>query len=285
MGLIFSTFFGGYAVYHIPGQHLAIDQDEVIHGTRREGIFMGIMALLTKPATSLGPIIATIILVNYGYDQGASKQPESLFLGIKILMFLFPAIVSAVSLVFIYFYPLHGEALEEMQSKLNIIHQEKRKAREKKEAEEKGWLKMKQEGTYILESKLKLRRFPKLIAEQLIPLKDNEEFQDKYAYSNIKILLNSRDGKYAALIYIFLGTLQVIAVENTPKENLIQMVKEEEMGFLDTTMKIFLDISVGKMTKTSDYLKKILARKLKVKNVKKLMILQDLFGLLAKKED
>ncbi|MHA1294034.1 MAG: MFS transporter [Promethearchaeota archaeon] len=133
-GLIWITFFGGYGIFHIPMQYLAIDEDEIKNGTRREGMFMGIMALLTKPATSLGPIIATIILVSYGYIQGApaSEQPESVFIGIKILMLLIPAIIAGISLIPIYFYPLYGEKLEEMQRKLEIMHKQKREIKKEK---------------------------------------------------------------------------------------------------------------------------------------------------------
>jgi GPH family glycoside/pentoside/hexuronide:cation symporter len=129
IGFVWTTFFGAYGIFHIPMQYLAIDEDEIKHGTRREGMFMGIMALLTKPATSLGPIIATIILVWAGYIQGApgSEQPEKVYLGIKIQMLLVPAIIAALSLIPIYFYPLHGERLKEMQEKLVKLHQEKRR--------------------------------------------------------------------------------------------------------------------------------------------------------------
>jgi Na+/melibiose symporter-like transporter len=111
-------------------QYLAIDEDEVLHGSRREGMFIGVMALLTKPATSLGPIIATFVLTTFGYVQGGALavQPESTFLGIKIMWLLIPAIVAALSLIFIYYYPLYGEKLRNMQEKLERLHEEKRAA-------------------------------------------------------------------------------------------------------------------------------------------------------------
>ncbi|MHA2384316.1 MAG: MFS transporter [Candidatus Thorarchaeota archaeon] len=127
-GLVITTFAGGYGIFHIPMQYLAIDEDEVLNGSRREGMFIGVMALLTKPATSLGPIIATMVLVTFGYVQGGALavQPESAFLGIKMMWLLIPAIVAGLSLIFIYYYPLHGEKLTEMQEKLKKLHQQKR---------------------------------------------------------------------------------------------------------------------------------------------------------------
>jgi GPH family glycoside/pentoside/hexuronide:cation symporter len=129
-GLVVTTLSGGYGIFHIPFQYLAIDEDEVLYGSRREGMFIGVMALLTKPATSFGPIIATFILTTYGYVQGGGleAQPTSVFFGIKILWLLIPAIVAAVSLISVYYYPLHGEKLREMQEKLAKLHQEKRDA-------------------------------------------------------------------------------------------------------------------------------------------------------------
>ncbi|MHA1937966.1 MAG: MFS transporter [Candidatus Thorarchaeota archaeon] len=129
-GLILTTLAGGYGIFHIPMQYLAIDEDEVLNGSRREGMFIGVMALLTKPATSLGPIIATFVLATFGYIQGGelAVQPESAFLGIKMMWLLIPAIVAAISLIFIYYYPLYGEKLKDMQEELAKLHEEKRAA-------------------------------------------------------------------------------------------------------------------------------------------------------------
>ena len=125
VGFTIYTFLGGYGVFSIPLFHLSFDEDELKHGTRREGMFMGINALIHKPALSLGPIVATIILVYFGYIQGADTQPASAYLGIKILFFLVPAIVISISMIFIYFHPLHGERLEQMQKALEALHKEK----------------------------------------------------------------------------------------------------------------------------------------------------------------
>lgn len=126
LGFIWWTFFGGYVVYTTGSlMYLSVDEDEVKYGIRREGMFLGINALFTKPANSLGPIIATVILVYFGYIQGSDSQSASALLGIKILFLLIPAIFTALSLLFMYFYPLHGEPLKEMRSKLEELHKQK----------------------------------------------------------------------------------------------------------------------------------------------------------------
>ena len=106
--------------------YLSIDEDELRNGSRREGMYFGIDALIHKPSQSIGPIVATFILGIFGYVQNSTVQPDSAILGIKILMFLIPTIVNAIGLVFMYFHPLHGEKLEELKEKLQLLHAEKR---------------------------------------------------------------------------------------------------------------------------------------------------------------
>lgn len=125
-GLIWTTFFGGFNVFTTPLMALSMDEDEVKNGTRREGMFLGMNALFTKPASSIGPIIATIILTAFNYQQGSDIQPDSALLGIKILFFIVPVVFTLIGLVFMYFFPLHGKTLEELQSKLEEIHQKKK---------------------------------------------------------------------------------------------------------------------------------------------------------------
>ena len=127
IGFMWTTFFGGYGVFTTGGlMPQSIDEDELKNGIRREGMFLGTNALITKPANSIGPIIATIILVSFGYVQGSDVQSESALLGIKILFLVVPAIATLISLVFIYFYPLHGEKLEELEKNLKLLHDQKK---------------------------------------------------------------------------------------------------------------------------------------------------------------
>lgn len=125
LGYAWLMFFGGYTIFNFPMLHLSIDEDEVIHKTRRDGMFFGIQALFNKPAVSIGPIIATIILVSFGYIQGSEVQPESALFGIILLLLIYPIIMSASSLIFVYFYPLHGEKLKDMKEKLEALHKTK----------------------------------------------------------------------------------------------------------------------------------------------------------------
>ena len=126
IGLAIRTFLGGYIVFNTPILYLSIDEDELRNKSRREGMFLGIDALIHKPTQSIGPIVATFILTIFGYVQNSDLQSDSALLGIKILMFLVPAIVSGIGLVFMYFYPLHGDKLDQLRENLQILHKEKR---------------------------------------------------------------------------------------------------------------------------------------------------------------
>ena len=126
LGYACLAFFGGYSIFMFPLLYLSIDEDEVIHGTRRDGMFQGLQALFNKPAVSIGPIIATIILVSFGYIQGSETQSESALYGITLLFLVYPSIVIGISLIFIYYYPLHGKVLLQMEEKLEAIHKMKR---------------------------------------------------------------------------------------------------------------------------------------------------------------
>ncbi len=126
IGFAWLTFFAGYGIFTTGSlMALSMDEDEVNQGIRREGMFLGINALFTKPAASIGPVIATLIFLAFGFVQGADTQSAEALIGIKILFLLVPAILAAISLIFIYFYPWHGEKLEEMRKKLEEIHKKK----------------------------------------------------------------------------------------------------------------------------------------------------------------
>ncbi|MBA7707484.1 hypothetical protein ES703_116356 [subsurface metagenome] len=107
-------------------QTLPIDEDEVKYGSRREGMFYGINALFTKPTESIGPIIVTIVLVLTGYVQNSPVQTDSAMFGIIFVFYFIVNIFVALSLIFVYFYPLEGEKLESLEEELNELHQKKR---------------------------------------------------------------------------------------------------------------------------------------------------------------
>ena len=127
------------------------------------------------------------------------------------------------------------------------------------------------------EKKKRLRGFAGIVSKEIQPLKDNEEFKDKFKDTEEKILLNAKDGKWAALLVINKGDIYVEGIENNPKEN----IKKKNAGWdglLETNTEIFVDLLSGGSDLTiGSVVKKIITRKIKIRGVKHVLILLKLF--------
>ena len=108
--------------------------------------------------------------------------------------------------------------------------------------------------------------FAEAILNTYGPLNDNEKFKEKYADKSFKILLNPKDGKFAALITVNNGTVSVKGLDNQDKKKLDQKELGWD-GFMQTTVALFDEIGKGNLSQ-SDIVKKMVARKIKMKNVK-----------------
>jgi hypothetical protein len=128
------------------------------------------------------------------------------------------------------------------------------------------------------DKKKKLRGFAKIIAQNLEPLNEKEKFKERFKDKELRILLNANDGKWAALIKIQNGTLGVDGIKNKPKENLSKENVDWD-GFLGTSTQIFFDLAMGKIS-TLGMIWKIITRKIKIKNIKNVLVLTELFSLL-----
>ncbi len=121
------TVFGGFGLFGYPMLMLAIDEDEVKHGTRREGMFLGVNAFFIKFADSVGPIIATTLLYNvFSFDDALLVQSTTTMFGITLVFYLIPAYFELLGLISISFYPLHGLKLNAMRIDLAELHEKKK---------------------------------------------------------------------------------------------------------------------------------------------------------------
>jgi hypothetical protein len=132
------------------------------------------------------------------------------------------------------------------------------------------------------EKKKKPRGFAGVIYTQMMPLNEKEKFREKYKDTSMKLLLNATDGKYAALININNGVLDVEGISNQQKEDLTKEVLGWD-GKLETTTKLFLDFGMGKISTASFLVKWLITRKIKMKGMKNVMALLDLFAILDEK--
>ena len=138
---IFMLGFAGDFVQHNPMRADTIDYDYwKISGERREGLYAGVGALLSKPLISVALAVPPAVLTAFGLiyvdaigGLDATKGLELASFGVNISMTLLPAIASLIGLiVWIKYYPLTGTVVKEMKKELHKLHEQKRKEYEEK---------------------------------------------------------------------------------------------------------------------------------------------------------
>jgi len=102
-----------------------IDEDEIIHGTRRSGIHYAVINFLIRLSSIINFFIIGIVFSTTDwYTYTANPGIDTIF-GLQILMGIYPAIVLIASLIGLYFYPIKGEKLKMNRKKLAELHEEK----------------------------------------------------------------------------------------------------------------------------------------------------------------
>jgi GPH family glycoside/pentoside/hexuronide:cation symporter len=108
------------------------DEDELRSGVRREGVFFGINALLTKPAQSVALALIAFILEATRFvpreafgGQIYLNQPASAIFGIKVLTGLIPGLALIAGAVILQWFPLRGRYLAQVQERVLRLHAEK----------------------------------------------------------------------------------------------------------------------------------------------------------------
>jgi Na+/melibiose symporter-like transporter len=104
-----------------------IDQDELLTKTRREGGFYGINALITKLSTILVIVTINLVFRSTGWKVFTPTGTIEIELGLKMLIFLFPAIALGIGILAIYKFPITKEKYSEIKAKVEELHQEKLK--------------------------------------------------------------------------------------------------------------------------------------------------------------
>jgi GPH family glycoside/pentoside/hexuronide:cation symporter len=104
-----------------------IDEDETVTGRRREGMYFGLNGLVIRIAFTLQGLTtgAVLHLTRYVGSSPADlypDQPPAARLGIRALVALFPILASAVVILALQRYPLHGERYRRMRETLEGLH-------------------------------------------------------------------------------------------------------------------------------------------------------------------
>jgi hypothetical protein len=115
-----------------------------------------------------------------------------------------------------------------------------------------------------------------LLWQFIEPLNFNEEFKEKFGDTNLNILLNPKDQKWAALLKIEKGKIDAVSVKND--DETLKNLKLDSLfeAPAETFLNLFNEgLSAGPL------LIKMITRKVKIKGLRKMLALKDIFDLLA----
>jgi GPH family glycoside/pentoside/hexuronide:cation symporter len=104
-----------------------VEYDEKMTGERREGIYYGLWAFLTKFTGALGIAVSGWALGLFGYIPNVEQTAHALF-GIRLFFAIVPAVVILISLPFLIWYPItrknHAELVRELAERAAAKSQE-----------------------------------------------------------------------------------------------------------------------------------------------------------------
>jgi len=120
LGLSGAIYFGDIILSAI------IDDDELKIGTRRDGGYFGINALITKLSTILVIITISFVFNTVGWTVFEPVATENIILGLRILMFIFPAIALTIGFIVFTRFPITKEKYEQLKHDIEKLHAEKR---------------------------------------------------------------------------------------------------------------------------------------------------------------
>jgi len=104
-----------------------VDEDELITGLRREGMFFGMNGFVIRFAYSAQGIILGNVLTLTGYIAPTELvpnpiQPATAVMGLRFLMAGVPMIALLLAAAAAYIYPLHGERLAQVKAEVSQRH-------------------------------------------------------------------------------------------------------------------------------------------------------------------
>lgn len=103
--------FGVATTYVVPWSMLpdVIELDEMNTGERREGLFYSFMTLLQKLGLGIGVALVSFALEAAGYEAGATSQPDTALLAVRLAIGPLPTVLLIIGLGLAYFYPITRE--------------------------------------------------------------------------------------------------------------------------------------------------------------------------------
>jgi len=102
-----------------------IDEDEINTGTRREGMYLGASAFISRFAIVLEAVCMGFIFASSGYNPYVFSQPDEFLAGLHWLLAGFPLIGLLLAGIIISFYPLAGQKLRQEKKEVAELHIQK----------------------------------------------------------------------------------------------------------------------------------------------------------------
>jgi len=125
--------FGISAVYTVLGTMMAdvTDADELITGSRREGMFGAVNGMMMKAGMALGAVMAGLVVSLSGFEvsRGIYQDP-GVFTNMRLLFSIIPACALSLGLLILWRYPLTRERMMEIKAEIK----QRRKEQEALEA-------------------------------------------------------------------------------------------------------------------------------------------------------
>jgi GPH family glycoside/pentoside/hexuronide:cation symporter len=103
--VVSGTGFGASLALPAAMQADVIDYDQLVHGQRREGRFIGVWSVVKKGSSAVGMGLALPVLDFYGYQPG-EEQTETVRLVLRVLYCLVPCACNFIAIGIALFYPL-----------------------------------------------------------------------------------------------------------------------------------------------------------------------------------
>ncbi|MFA5113369.1 MAG: MFS transporter [Candidatus Margulisiibacteriota bacterium] len=99
-----------------------IDEDELTTGHRREGMYFGLNAFITRFAIGLEAFSMSAVFIMSGYNPYVFTQYAEFRAGLRFLIAGLPIIALAIGFSIMLFYPLAGHKLAELKTRLAEAH-------------------------------------------------------------------------------------------------------------------------------------------------------------------
>jgi len=117
--------FGGmlYFIYLIIAD--VIDEDELKTGVRHEGIFFGITNFFMRLSMVLSIVTVGLVFTATGWGDYQLTDVNNI-LGLRLLVFLFPAIALCLNLICLKYYPFSKSRVEEIKQQITELHDQKK---------------------------------------------------------------------------------------------------------------------------------------------------------------